>query len=275
MVYARDHPKNAAFTQSLKQVKNAVIGNLSKKAEVAQDEGFIRTPCSVQWVGLLPSGCLLGSYPPVRATAHKEMCKCKRQIEGQTAREQVRNCLNLTHAPPEIRIEAVRVLASLAYGTDDSLVSLLRARTHQALIYALAHIQPTDPPALALALARALRAVMCATADVLGPPLWGLRVHYGRGKGRRIDILDTLLPHLNTPNTQLRAHILNLFASCTRSTSLRARQMCVRGGGRRLLLLVLGIVGALVKADREGYVPLDSVLGYAKGRRARANAIIV
>ncbi|KAF8991781.1 hypothetical protein BDQ17DRAFT_1432833 [Cyathus striatus] len=27
---------------------------------------------------------------------------------------------------------------------------------------------------------------MSAAADVLGPPLWGLRVHYGRGKGRRM-----------------------------------------------------------------------------------------
>ncbi|KAF9008200.1 armadillo-type protein [Cyathus striatus] len=85
---------------------------------------------------------------------------------------------------------------------------------------------------------------MCTAADALGPPLWGLRVHYGIGKGRRmsndeervvreevgyaldelfrIDILDTLLPHLNTPNTQLLTHILNLFASCTRSTTQRA-----------------------------------------------------
>ncbi|KAF8999487.1 armadillo-type protein [Cyathus striatus] len=284
----------------LKQVKNAVIGNPSKKAEVARDEGFVRT---------------------------------------------LVQCLNPPHAPPEIRIEAAHVLASLAYGTDDSLVSLLRASTHQALIFALAHIQPTDPPALAVALARALRAVMCAGADILGPPLWGLRVHYGRGKGRRmsddeervvreevgyaldelfrIDILDTLLPHLNTPKTQLRTHILNLFASCTRSTnqravlatwtppSERAKEVRARrgwevaplgpgwvvrelisivrhgggGGGKggrgvnegvlesALSLLAAlcrdspGIVGALVKPDREGYVPLDSVLGYAKGRR--------
>ncbi|KAF8986155.1 hypothetical protein BDQ17DRAFT_1376283 [Cyathus striatus] len=174
----------------------------------------------------------------------------------------------------------------------------------------------------------------------------GLRVHYGRGKGRRTsddgervvreeagyaldelfrtDIIDTLLPHLNTLNTQLRTHILNLFASCTRSTSQRAvlttwtppseRAKEVRarrgwevaphgagwvvreltsiirhgggGGGKggrdvnegvlesALSLLAAlcrdspGVVGALVKSDREGYVPLDSVLGYAKGRRA-------
>ncbi|KAF8986154.1 hypothetical protein BDQ17DRAFT_1376269, partial [Cyathus striatus] len=158
---------------------------------------------------------------------------------------------------------------------------------------------------------------------VLRPPLWGLRVHYGRGKGRRmsddeervvreeveyaldelfrIDILDTLLPHLNTPKTQLRTHILDPPTSCTRSTSQRAvltswtppseRAKEVRarrewevaplGPGwvvRELtksalsLLAALcrdspGVVGALVKPDREGYVPLDSVLGYAKGRR--------
>ncbi|KAF9001010.1 hypothetical protein BDQ17DRAFT_1327465 [Cyathus striatus] len=106
----------------------------TKKAEVARDEGFVRT-------GVLRNSRLV-------------------------------QYLNPPHAPPEIRIEAAHVLASLVYGTDDSLISLLRARTHQALIYALAHIQPTDPPALAVALAR--------------PPLWGLRVHYGRGKERRM-----------------------------------------------------------------------------------------
>ncbi|KAF8978615.1 hypothetical protein BDQ17DRAFT_1382792, partial [Cyathus striatus] len=117
----------------------------------------------------------------------------------------------------------------------------------------------------------------------------------------RIDILDTLLPHLNTPNTQLRTHTLNLFASCTRSTtqravlttwtppSERAKEVRARRGWevaplgpgwvvRELIKSALsllaalcrdspGIVGALVKPDREGYVPLDSVLGYAKGRR--------
>ncbi|KAF8985160.1 hypothetical protein BDQ17DRAFT_687217 [Cyathus striatus] len=184
----------------LKQVKNAVVGNPSKKAEVARDEGFLRT---------------------------------------------LVQCLNLPHSPPEIRIEAAHVLALLNYGTGGSLISLIHARTHRALIYAFAHIQPTDLPAHAAALARALRDVMCAAADVLGPPLWGLRVHYVRRKGRRVsdeeervvreevgvalsldglfrlDILDKLLPHLNTPNTQLRTHILNLFAFCTRSTTQR------------------------------------------------------
>ncbi|KAF8991804.1 hypothetical protein BDQ17DRAFT_1332689 [Cyathus striatus] len=124
----------------LRQVKNAVISNPSKKAKVARDEGFVWT---------------------------------------------LVQCLNPPHSSPEIRIEAAHVLASLAYGIDHSLVSL-RARTHQALIYALAHIQPTDAPALAVALARALRAVMCAAADVMGPPLWGLCVHYERWKGRRM-----------------------------------------------------------------------------------------
>ncbi|KAF8991777.1 armadillo-type protein [Cyathus striatus] len=149
-------------------------------------------------------------------------------------------------------------------------------------------------------------------------------VGYALGELFMIDILDTLLPHLNTPNTQLRTHILNLFASCTRSTtqravltawtppSERAKEVRARrgwevaplgpgwvvrelisivrhggggGGGKggrgvnegvleaALSLLAAlcrdspGVVGALVKPDREGYVPLDSVLGYAKGRK--------
>ncbi|KAF8991794.1 hypothetical protein BDQ17DRAFT_1413592 [Cyathus striatus] len=54
-------------------------------------------------------------------------------------------------------------------GIDDPVISLLRARTYNTLLYALAHIQPTDSQAFAVALARALRAMSAAAADVLGP----------------------------------------------------------------------------------------------------------
>ncbi|KAF8994119.1 hypothetical protein BDQ17DRAFT_1431253 [Cyathus striatus] len=83
-------------------------------------------------------------------------------------------CLNPPYIPhPEVGIEAAHVLALLAYGINDSLISLLLARIHQALLYTLAHIQPMDPQALAVALACALRAIMGAAAYVLGPSSMG------------------------------------------------------------------------------------------------------
>ncbi|KAF8994092.1 hypothetical protein BDQ17DRAFT_1367326 [Cyathus striatus] len=141
----------------------------------------------------------------------------------------------------------------------------------------------------------------------------------------RIDILDTLLPHLHTSNTQLHTHILHLFASTTRSTTrctaltswtppsehakeVRLREGCevaplgpgwvareligiIRGGGvsrsvgpgkggvnesvpeaalsppAAICRDSPGVLSGLVKRDRERYVHLGSVLGYARGRR--------
>lgn len=60
-------------------------------------------------------------------------------------------------------------------GPPDALGSLLVHRAHHALLYALAHSNPSDPLALQSALARALRMLACATADVAWPGRWGLR----------------------------------------------------------------------------------------------------
>ncbi|KAF8991780.1 hypothetical protein BDQ17DRAFT_1332673 [Cyathus striatus] len=237
-----DYPATAAQTS-----ENAAIGNLSKKADVARDEAFVRTVWGVDWNGRLVQ------------------------------------CLNPPHVPrPEVGIEAAHVLASLAYGINDSLISLLPARIHQALLYALAHIQPMDPQALAVALARARRAIMSAAAD--------------------IDILDILLPHLHTSNTQLHTRILHLFPSTTRSAtqctalsswtppsehanevwSRREREIAPLGPGwvvRELIGIIrscitsllaaicrdlLGVLSGLIKPDREGYVPLERKEGWGE-----------
>ena len=53
-------------------------------------------------------------------------------------------------------------------------MGLLEAGAANALLNALASLSSHDPLPLNLALARALRALCVATADLAGPALWGL-----------------------------------------------------------------------------------------------------
>ncbi|KDR69187.1 hypothetical protein GALMADRAFT_160499 [Galerina marginata CBS 339.88] len=121
---------------SLKKVKNSVIGNPLAKVQLVRDELFVST---------------------------------------------LIDCLNPTEIPVEkasqdaLRIEAAHVIASLSYGSEEALGTLLRANTHRAFLYAISRFTAADPPSLRSAFSRALRALASSIADVVGPSLWGLR----------------------------------------------------------------------------------------------------
>ncbi|ESK87533.1 armadillo repeat protein [Moniliophthora roreri MCA 2997] len=73
-----------------------------------------------------------------------------------------------------IRIEAAHIITSLSIntGSDNALACLLRADTPRGLLMSLT--SPSSPPVQA-ALARALRSLTAAIADVVGPSVSGLR----------------------------------------------------------------------------------------------------
>lgn len=83
-------------------------------------------------------------------------------------------CLNNT-TREEIAIEAAHIIASVAYGTEDALASLLRADALRAILFALSRLPHSDAHTLRAALTRALRALSAALADIVGPSQWGLR----------------------------------------------------------------------------------------------------
>ncbi|KAG6837861.1 hypothetical protein H0H93_013014 [Arthromyces matolae] len=128
---------------------------------------------------------------------------------------------------------------SIAIGSDEALVALLRANAPHALLFALAHFTKDDSSAIRAAFARALRAIAVSAADAVGPSLWGL------GPGSSIaeddahdtleflfhaslllplntDALDTLLPLLtDVPISQVPTSICQLIASVIRSPQQR------------------------------------------------------
>ena len=62
-------------------------------------------------------------------------------------------------------------------GSDTTLVSLLRANAHQEIIRALANQYALGVPTLKSALARGLRVLAGAIADVVGPSYGPMRTH--------------------------------------------------------------------------------------------------
>ncbi|KAF8065401.1 armadillo-type protein [Lyophyllum atratum] len=184
---------------NLRKVKNTVIGNPSAKLQLARDVFFIGNLID----------CL--NYPKT-PTPHDPRA-----------------------SPNDIRIEAAHVIASLSYGSDEALLSLLRANAPRAFLYAIAHFTPDDPPALRSAFARALRALTVSIADVVGPSQWGLGPGSSIAKDDakdaleflfQLDTLDTLLPLLSpspspTPSssssTQIPTSIAQLLASAIRA----------------------------------------------------------
>ncbi|KAF8163814.1 armadillo-type protein [Crassisporium funariophilum] len=126
---------------SLKKYKNSVIGNPVAKLKLVRDEHFIATLID----------CL---NPPNIETPHSQSSKSSQDA---------------------LRIEAAHVLASLSYGSEEALSTLLRANSHHAFLYAISQFTPADPPALRAAFSRALRALAASIADIIGPSLWGLK----------------------------------------------------------------------------------------------------
>lgn len=77
-------------------------------------------------------------------------------------------------------------------GSDAALLSLLRANAPRAFLYAIAHFQPTDPPALRAAFIRALRALAVSVADLVGPSQAGLGAEGSVAEHDAKDALEAL-----------------------------------------------------------------------------------
>jgi len=60
-------------------------------------------------------------------------------------------------------------------GSPEALRSLLHANAHQAFLYAISRLDPSESTAVKAAFARALRAMAVACAELVGPSQWGLR----------------------------------------------------------------------------------------------------
>ncbi|KAG6915718.1 hypothetical protein DXG01_010276 [Tephrocybe rancida] len=144
------------------------------------------------------------------------------------------DCLNLHDARTEIRVEAAHVVTSLSYGSPEALLSLLQSNAPHALLYAIAHLSSTAPPALLAAFARALRAIAVSAADAVGPSLWGLgpetsiAAHDAQDALELLfhpDALDTILPLLLLPSlfhVPTTTSIAQLLASALRVRQHRA-----------------------------------------------------
>jgi hypothetical protein len=158
---------------ALKSLKNSVIGNPSAKAALAQDEAFVRLSVYFKLV-----------LAPHFLTSENRLVDCVNAPESYT---------DPADSPDDIRVEAAHVLSSIAYGkstfyrmpllshdqpnsgSEEALGTLLRANAHQAFLYALSNLSPTDSPASKSAFARGLRVLAVAVADTIGPSQWGLK----------------------------------------------------------------------------------------------------
>ncbi|KAM5532328.1 hypothetical protein V8D89_014007 [Ganoderma adspersum] len=177
---------------SLKVVKNSVIGNRTAKGAYGRDEAFVS-----KLVDAL-------NDPPVPV--------------GDSA--------------TAIRVEASHIIASLSYGSPDALQTLLRLNTPQALLYAISTFPTSESAALKAALARALRAVAAAIADVVGPSQWGLATSVSdlRAEAKAAldylfqpEALDVYIPLLMDQSTQVSAAVAQLLTSAVRDASHRNR----------------------------------------------------
>ncbi|KAH8106958.1 ARM repeat-containing protein [Cristinia sonorae] len=126
----------------------------------------------------------------------------------------------------DIRIEAAHVIASLSYGSSDALRSLLSVNAHQVFLYAVSRFQPTDSPALRSAIARALRALVVAIADAVGPEQWGLRSRQSDMRDEcgvaldylfEVEALDVYLPLLEDHSSYASSSTAQLLGAALRS----------------------------------------------------------
>lgn len=171
---------------SLKQLKNTVIGNPSAKLSLARDSAFIH---------LLVS-CL--NRPTTPST---------REPQG---------------SQDDIRIEAVHVISSLAYGSEITLSSLLRANAHQEVVRALANPHVLDDHRLKAALARGLRVLANSMADVVGHSHGPIRAytseHLAEAKVAlnflfEYECLDVYIPLLDDSSPQTSLSIAQLIGA--------------------------------------------------------------
>ncbi|KAL4068184.1 ARM repeat-containing protein [Scleroderma citrinum] len=178
---------------SLKQLKNTVIGNPCAKLALARDAAFIH---------LLVS-CL--NHPAHTTT------------EPQGSKD-------------DIRVEAAHVISSLAYGSDTTLASLLRANAHQEIIRALANPHTIGVLSPKSALSRGLRVLASAIADVVGPSEGPMRTYAPELRAEakvalnylfEYECLDTYLPLLEDMSPQTSLHIAQYIGSVVRNDTHR------------------------------------------------------
>ncbi|KAH9945789.1 ARM repeat-containing protein [Epithele typhae] len=178
---------------TLKAVKNSVIGNRTAKGSYGRDEAFVSRY----------------DFP---------LKHCPR-IKAEVS-------------TTDVRIEAAHIIASLSYGSPDAFRTLLRVNALQALLYAVSAFGPSDSAALRGALARALRALSCAIADVVGPSQWGIApsVSDMRAEAKAAvdylfqpEVLDLYIPLLVDPSPQVDIAIAELLSSSVRDSCHRLK----------------------------------------------------
>ncbi|CAE6436793.1 unnamed protein product [Rhizoctonia solani] len=199
-----------ATLETLRGIKNTIIGNPTQKKELATDGTLRRV---LDWVN---------------ASEHT----------GDPIFEQ-------------IRIEAAHIIAAQAYGPPEALVSVLEAQAPQALLTALKDERVQSAPRLALALTRALRAVLSAAAETIGPGRWHfLRdpAHPARMEARlvledmfSIEGLDVILPYLRHPEPDVRRNIAILIARGICADAHRTR--ISDHDGRSAVWALIGMLG--------------------------------
>ncbi|KAJ7743916.1 armadillo-type protein [Mycena maculata] len=143
-------------------------------------------------------------------------------------------CLN--DPPPtdpqedDLRIEAAHVIASISYGSESVLGTLLRCDAPRAFLYAISKFTPDDTAPLRSAFARGLRALAIAIADTVGPSQWGLREERSAIKNDaeaaldylfETDSIDLYLPLLVDPSPQTRISIAQLLGFSVRTAEHR------------------------------------------------------
>ncbi|KAJ7080440.1 ARM repeat-containing protein [Mycena epipterygia] len=133
-------------------------------------------------------------------------------------------------AEEDVRIEAAHVIASISYGSEAVLGTLLRCDAPRAFLYAISKFTPDDGPALRSAFSRGLRALAIAIADTVGPSQWGLREERSAIKNDaeaaldsifQIESLDLYLPLLVDPAPQTRISIAQLIGFSVRTAEHR------------------------------------------------------
>ncbi|TFL04249.1 armadillo-type protein [Pterulicium gracile] len=171
---------------SLKSTKNSVIGNPSAKLAIAQDQAFVQT-----------------------------LVQCINQPKDE----------RISNPKEDIRVEAAHVIASLAYGSDEALASLVRSNALEGLLYALSRLALVDKAVLEPPFLRALKTLTTALADASGSSQYGLRQHTSAIRQEaeeavdnlfQLDSLDVFLPLLASGPSQVLVYVAQLIASATR-----------------------------------------------------------
>ncbi|KAF8751661.1 ARM repeat-containing protein [Rhizoctonia solani] len=203
-----------ATLETLRGIKNTIIGNPTQKKELAVD-GTLR-----------------------------------RVLDWVNASEQTGDPIF-----ESIRAEAAHIIASQAYGPPEALVSVLEAQAPQALLTALKDERTQAASRLTLALTRALRAVITAAAETIGPGRWHfLRdpAHPARMEARLViedmfsnEGLEVILPYLWHPEPDVRRNVAILLARGICSDTHRTR--IIDYDERSAIWALIGMLGGNVR----------------------------